>query len=467
MRSRRALWAEVGWTAALVIATAASPVALLGSFAVLVLPVCALLAGFAGRWLVSLRTAVVAMAGATIAAVLVATQADPGRMSSQGVSIVLLALVGGMVPWWIGRTRRLRVEQTAREQLLADQRGRLSERNRIARDMHDSLGHDLALIALRAGAWELAADASPEQQAAAAEVRTGATAATERLHGILGVLGESPDGPSGGSTDIDAVVERARKSGVEVELRRDDHRKDEWSPDVARAAHGVVQESITNAIKHAPGSRITVTIADHDDEVTIKVINSRGSSHGDPSVVGGQGLVGLDERLRLLGGRLVAGPGADGFSVRATLPRQALVGRDMDPAPAGTDALARLRHQGRRRRMRAALLPGLLAIALGVTLFVVHAITVTQTALAPTNYGQLTVGQHRSEIAGLLPPRTQSSPPPILAVPAAPADSRCDFYQARASVFDFTSDMFRLCFANGQGDPTLVSKDHLRPRGER
>nr|WP_269449813.1 histidine kinase [Auraticoccus cholistanensis] len=358
---------------------------------------------------------------------------------------------------------------------MVEQQARAGERSRIARDMHDSLGHDLALIALQAGAWELTAG-TPEQRAAAAAVRSAAVAATDRLHLVIGLL-VGPDSPTGastaqeeepgaaGGTDVTALVERARRRGMAVELSWSRAEvagaAAPWSAETARAAARVVQEGLTNAAKHAPGSQVVVRVEDADP-VRVEVVSTGGSTP-TASSGGGRGLIGLDERLRVLRGRLEAGRGDAGFHLVATMTRQARAAGPVDGDPAARQ-LVDLRRQGRRGRLRAALLPVSLALALATTLATAHAVTVAQTALAPADYERLRLGQPRVEVAALLPPRSQAQPPPLLVVPPAPAGASCSYYQARSSVLDLSSDMFRLCFGQLPGtadEPVLIAKDHL------
>ncbi len=459
-------WAEPGWSVGLFVASGLAVISLAGSYAVLVLPVAVALAWFAGRGLRSLTLGVVIMVGAAGVALIIEAVRDPAGFGSGVISIPLIMLVAVVLPWWLGRSRRQRLEQRVREQRLIGRQARHNERTRIARDMHDSLGHELALIALHSGALELASDGTPEQRAAAAAVRAGATAATERLHAIVSLLGDGPgDVDPGSPAELGSLVQRARDAGVEIELVGPVDGS--WSPDTTRAAGRVVQEAITNAVKHAPGSRIVVRIEDaaEADLVRIEVINSAGRSVDLRDGRGvGQGLIGLDERLRLIGGRLIADRYQEGFRVVATIPRSGRTNGGAEDAPEASPVLTESRRRHRRRRMITALLPAGLAIVLAATLFAVHAVTVAQTALSPQRYGELELGRPRAELAAALPARSQPGPPPILAVPPAPDGTRCEFYQARWSVIDFSAAMFRLCFADRGGVvDSLVAKDHLLP----
>ncbi|WP_311931823.1 histidine kinase [Microbispora sp. H11081] len=239
-----------------------------------------------------------------------------------------------VLPWLAGRFRRQqaelvragleRVTRLEREQELIAERARLRERARIAADMHDSLGHELALIALRAGALELAADMIGRNREAAARLRESAVTATDRLRRTVGVLrapatddaGRVPTEPP--DETVEALVDRARGAGMAVDLRYDGARGS-LPPLVDRAVHRVVQESLTNAARHAPGADVLVHIERSAEAVVVTVRNPVAGAVAGPAG-GGSGLAGLRERARLLGGTLRAGPQDDGFAVTARFP---------------------------------------------------------------------------------------------------------------------------------------------------
>ncbi|RKT83735.1 Signal transduction histidine kinase [Saccharopolyspora antimicrobica] len=242
-------------------------------------------------------------------------------------TLVLLAVFVGL-PWLAGRFRRQqaeliesgrkRVAQMEREQEFVAERARLRERARIASDMHDSLGNDLALIALRAGSLELAADATEANRQAAAELRATAVQATDRLRQTIGMLREKtsetltpPDEP------VEALVDRARGAGMDVLLRRGGEPLGIPST-VDRAAYRVVQEALTNAARYARGAQVVVRIDREPEELVVVVHNT--AVDAAPMVSGsGSGLLALAERVGLLGGTFRAAP-EQGFTVTARLP---------------------------------------------------------------------------------------------------------------------------------------------------
>lgn len=270
------------------------------------------LSGLAGRRMTTARPALVVFAAAALVTFPVTAEGE----RSWGTGLLLLIFCVA-VPWFVGRYGRQQadlVESTA-------QRARLQERTRIAQDMHDSLGHELSLLALRAGALELAADLPDRHRVAAGELRAGAGGATGRLAEIIGVLRDGdPAGLEPAQGGIPDLVERAAAVGLPVSLSW--HGGHDQPPMVERAAHRVVQEALTNASKHAPGAAVTVRVAVEDARTRVTVTN--GPPRNAPRRVAGAGigLVGLSERTRLCGGTFHAGPLDGGFEVRAELPHQ-------------------------------------------------------------------------------------------------------------------------------------------------
>ncbi|WP_424187388.1 sensor histidine kinase [Actinokineospora sp. G85] len=220
-------------------------------------------------------------------------------------SLMAATLVAaGVLPLLVGRERALyhrAVEATwAREQ----ERVTAAERARTARDMHDSLGHDLAVVALRAGALELAADLPARHRAEARALRVAAGAATERLRDII-ALADAP---------LPALPDLVAASGLPVTLSE----RGTAPSTVEDVVFRVVQEGLTNAAKHAPGAAVEVEVEHGTGESAVRVFT--GVSPAEGAVSGGRGLDGLRERARLAGGECVAGPVADGFEIRARLP---------------------------------------------------------------------------------------------------------------------------------------------------
>ncbi|RHA38440.1 sensor histidine kinase [Cellulomonas rhizosphaerae] len=239
-----------------------------------------------------------------------------------------VAVHAALVGWGAyGRARatavqlwRERAQRAEREQASRVEEARVAERTRIAREMHDSLAHRLSLLATTAGALEYRPDLSPEQVAAAAGVvRAGAGEALEDLRAVIGVLREQPDElrPAPGLGDLDALVAQWRDAGMVVEL---DQAAPDVPPAVGLAAYRVAQEGLTNAHRHAPGSRVRVAVGARDGGLVVDVRDSGGRIRPGSTPGAAAGLIGLRERVELLGGALTAAPTNDGFVLAAWIP---------------------------------------------------------------------------------------------------------------------------------------------------
>lgn len=220
------------------------------------------------------------------------------------------------------RTQNRRLEALT-EQLLVEQSitrdvAAADERTRIAQELHDVVGHEVTLISLQSEAAAAALARDPALAVAPLEaVRATAHRASLELRGIIGLLGESSVdhvGPEG----IEQVAARARAAGIANTLTQ---QGTAW-PDAARfwlAIQRIVTESLTNAGKHSAGSMTSVVVIWRPASVEVSAVNDAPG----PAGPAGQGIHGMAERCRLLGGTLRAGPVDGGrFEVRATLPRR-------------------------------------------------------------------------------------------------------------------------------------------------
>ncbi|MFI8214597.1 sensor histidine kinase [Streptomyces sp. NPDC085932] len=420
------------------------------------------------------------------------------------------------LPWWAGSWWRQRSDLTRagweraeqmewRNRFVAEQ-ARLKERARIAQDIHDSLGHELSVMALLAGGLELAQGLTEEQRRTMGQLRERCTMATERLHDVIGLLREdSTPSLRPAQESIAELVRRFERSGMPVRFREEG--AGTRTPLLGElAAYRVVQEALTNATKHAPGAPITVRVSHRADETVVSVFNELPDERGRAAAPGsGSGLIGLDERVRLAGGTLRAGRRAGGFEVRAELPHEPpargrasgaaeaqgfgagtergsgtpVRGGDdegagaaveapgtqeaSDPAGPATrrsasgTALARARTRVRRNVRRAALLPVLFGGVLVLSLVGLYVFTSAMTALSPGDYGRLRLGESRAELASVLPERRIRKPPPVVTEPPVPPGAVCEYYRSGDSVLTFTDTLYRLCFR----DDVLVAKDTL------
>ncbi|NKZ08709.1 histidine kinase [Actinomadura latina] len=390
-------------------------------------------------------------------------------------STVWLVLLG-VLPWLVGRYWRQhqellragweRAERLEHQQRIIAERERLRERARIAQDMHDSLGHELALIAVRAGALQVAQGLDDRYRAAAAELRTGAADATDRLREIIGVLredagedtGEDPAAPVRPTREtIPDLVDRARASGVPVHLTGT---LPDLAPMAALTAHRVVQEAITNAAKHAPGAAVTVTLTGPGDGTgTVTVANDPPPGHPPPLPAGGRGLTGLTERVRLLGGTLHAAPApGGGFTVTADIPNTAPAPRPRQQAPPTTPGewpsesarhLARERLQVRRGLITAITVPAALMALLGAITAGYHVCAALNSVLPPAHYAALRIGTPQHQVEQNLPRMETTDSGVVHAVVPEPAHADCRYYRPDADLLG-VSRIYRLCFSGGR-----------------
>ena len=229
-----------------------------------------------------------------------------------------------------------RAHRAEDEQQLRAREAQLAERARIAREMHDVLAHRISLLSVHAGALEFNPDASPEEIArAAAVIRTSAREAQEELRAVIGVLrasseaeAENAEPPQPTIADLTTLVDESRAAGMDVTLTNA-LPEETLSPILGRTIYRLVQEAVTNVRKHAPGQVVAIKIdGDETAGVQVEVVNRPRVGYETPSaaqdkehVGSGMGLVGLAERVMLVGGRLTTEtlPGG-GFRLAATLP---------------------------------------------------------------------------------------------------------------------------------------------------
>ncbi|WP_244989929.1 sensor histidine kinase [Saccharothrix coeruleofusca] len=228
-----------------------------------------------------------------------------------GPLVVALAVA---LPWLVGRSARQQADLAA----AAVEREHLRERTLIAHDVHDTLGHELSLLALRAGALELAPDLAEHHRAAVADLRVAAATATERLADLVTVLRQGEPVPlHPASEDVRALVDRVARAGVVATL--DWTGPAELPPLTGLTAHRVVREALTNATKHAPGAAVRVRVANTGNATTVAVTNAvrPGARRGAGARAG---LTALRERVRLVGGTFEVDQDDGAFRVTATLP---------------------------------------------------------------------------------------------------------------------------------------------------
>jgi signal transduction histidine kinase len=277
------------------------------------------------RWPVRITAAVLGM----LAVVVPVEQPSFELILGGIVGGAFAVLLPGVVGIWV-RTRaellsalRERAERAESERELLAKDAVLTERTRIAREMHDAVGHRVSLMVLQAGAIEMAAGDRDRVATLAEQVQVAGRQALDELRQAVGVLrsgdqDDAPLAPQPGLDDLERLVKECRTAGMTVELRSPTALS--VDPVTSRAAYRIVQESLTNAGKHAPGAHVTVVVDRGERELVVRVRNGAGRAVAD-APGGGFGLIGLRERVRTLGGRLRAEPRLDGgFEVEAVLP---------------------------------------------------------------------------------------------------------------------------------------------------
>ncbi|WP_223199003.1 sensor histidine kinase [Solihabitans fulvus] len=284
---------------------------------------------------------------------------SPYRMQALS-SLVMVALVAGfffrhanfILPSWIGpfvvllvagvlanllRTWQLRLRagqdrlvELQRNQEEATRRAVEEERSRIAGELHDVVTHNVSVMVIQAGAARKVMDAAPEQsKEALLAVEASGRAAMAELRHVMGLLAASDGARQDGSGDglepqpgldqLDTLVERVRAAGIPVTVAVSSP-SDPLPPGVDLAAYRVVQEALTNTIKHAVGAKATVAIGHDGDWLEIEIADTGGTPGVQSRTGNGRGLVGLRERLAVYGGTLDAGPRlGGGYRLRARM----------------------------------------------------------------------------------------------------------------------------------------------------
>jgi signal transduction histidine kinase len=282
-----------------------------------------------------------AVLGATLLyAALAGRTVSPGLESVEGfVPLVAAWFVGDSVA---ARRRYLAglAEQAERERAAEAERARQQireERVRIARELHDVVAHTLAVITVQAGVGRRLAARRPEQANAALEsIETIGRTAQDELRVVLGLLreeetGTAPLAPAPRLADVPGLVGAVRASGTLVELRMSGA-DGQLSPALELSVYRVIQEALTNVVKHAPGARAAIDLAVSSQRVRLEITDDGGPGERPPAALGaghgiaghgiaGHGIAGMRERIAAFGGWLAAAPRAErGFCVVAEIP---------------------------------------------------------------------------------------------------------------------------------------------------
>ncbi|HWB36159.1 MAG TPA: histidine kinase [Rugosimonospora sp.] len=259
----------------------------------------------------------------TVAMIVVVS--DPQAGPGLSIAATVLLALGDQIRRRGDAQRGLR-EQSRRNEQEQARRAVLEERGRIAREMHDVVAHHMSLIAVRAESapdrlGDTSAASAAEFRAIAEEARLSLTE-LRRLLGVLRQPGSGPElAPQPGLRDIADLVAAARAAGTAAALREDGDLT--GVPEaVALAAYRIVQEALANAGRHAPGAPVHVHLHGTPEDIRVTVTNGPSGQPAAPPASDAHGLIGMRERVDVLGGAFAAGPDAGGgFAVHASLPR--------------------------------------------------------------------------------------------------------------------------------------------------
>ncbi|MCX5146429.1 sensor histidine kinase [Streptomyces sp. NBC_00320] len=264
---------------------------------------------------------------------------------SQTIVAVVAILFGfvGILGYALRATRLARGKLVEQETLTEEERAQrtlLEERNRIARELHDVVAHHMSVISIQAQvAPHLVENPSAELKENLAGIRENALEALTELRRVLGVLrSEQPDDPANPHhpqptlAELDGLVDNVRGAGLDVTTEVAGIRRP-LAPGVELTAYRIVQEALSNCLRHAPGSRVEVGIAYGPRELHLCIANSAPTRPAPPSHGAGHGLLGMRERAGMLGGELAAGPRpGGGYEVSAVLPMDPETKKDAEEA---------------------------------------------------------------------------------------------------------------------------------------
>lgn len=245
----------------------------------------------------------------------------PWKLVTGGWRDLLFAITGLGLAWAVGELQRGQANRRCdrERQVIA------WERERISRELHDVVAHHVAVIAVQAAAAEDVFDQRPEQaRAALGSISTAARSALTELRAMLHALatddGTDGGGPQPGLAQLDALADAVRAVGLQVTMSWDG-RAGDLPGGVQLSAYRIIQESLTNALRHSHATRAEVDVRYDDGVLRLAVVNDGTPRPRRPGAGTGRGIVGMQERARLLGGTLDAGPlPAGGFRVKARLP---------------------------------------------------------------------------------------------------------------------------------------------------
>ena len=299
------------------------------------------------------RTSGLAALAAALSVGVLITYRAPIPAALSGLVQTELAILATWVLGTWARDRRLRLEtaeeraaRLERDREERDRRAVAEERERIARELHDVVTHHVSVIVIQAGAAERALDKRPADARTAIEaIDATARQALADMRRMLGILGRAAGSGAGGPGEVDAhgdelapmpgldrlgeLIDKVTAAGVPVELTVSGQRRP-LDPGIELSAYRIIQEALTNILKHAPGSRARVAVGYGRAALEIAVEDDGGGrgSTAPPAagIASGHGLIGMRERVAVFGGTFDAGPAGRGFRVAARLPLGGVAG---------------------------------------------------------------------------------------------------------------------------------------------
>lgn len=460
------------------------------------------LAGTDPWWMIPLAAAAAPLGlsrgGARLGLVAMAVAAGAGAVAvlagwadlRDALVTVARCVVTGVLPWSVAVAWRARrsAETDAAMALVREQDAErlraetdlARQRLHLAESLHDDLGHALSLVAVNLGRLELELERRPETghgPAAAPSTLESVGLARRQVSDAVARLGTSVQTlrtgltddavPESVHTDLDALVRDARRAGADVELMG-------WPGSGSLAGFGsavvrVVQEGLTNALKHAPGRPVRVALDVGADRLVVTVRNPLPErSHHEPSdgstqavetipAVGGTGIPSLAEHVRAAGGSVEAGPSGGDYVLRAELlrvpgapptgsgaptpsPSPSLTSGAHRDARTVTHGLVRARRRGGALLLTAVLVPAAALVAVAAVIQLADNLEARRALLDPDAFARIAVADTRAAIRPLLPADTLDPPPD--------ADPSCEYFAVTADPLDDASgDAYRICWA--------------------
>jgi signal transduction histidine kinase len=312
----------------------------------------------------------------------------------------------------------------------------LAERNRLAEEMHDILGHELSIIALRVGNLQVRTTGRTKE--AAAEIRRDVERTVDKLRQTLSILRASPQEaiPEPVTEPIGAIIDRIRATGTAITLvgALPEH----MPQPIDRTIYRLVREALTNATRHAPDQPITVRFTDEPEQIILTVSNpiEAGKVNEPEAAHEASGIESLQRRVFLVGGQLVVRNDGTTFTVTARLPRRAPVSPSTSPSTTPRP----------RRPLWATLLSALMPSAVAIAVVVgFYAWSVHDGATDDRTFGRISAGMSANAARALLPARQA----PIRLVPSAPHEQAWDCSYYSDGNFPLGFAVFQVCYHDG------------------